>query len=149
MSVACPWAKHARWVIRSGRAPWSFQWLAHVQGMLDESRDKTCMHVRACARDEASRDMKETYAGILRGIDLTPTDQADGLVLLSRLQLIRRTRHVWRCLRPVLGPAIRARPATATALLGPDQSLQGPEGSKKSLIQASCPDERLLCIAFR
>ena len=55
--------------------------------------------------------MKELYAGILRGIDLTPTDQVDGLVLLSRLQLIRRTRHVWRCLRLLLGPAARARPA--------------------------------------
>ena len=94
----------------SKRVPLSRQERAHVQRML-EFDDKTCMHVGAHARDEASRDMKETYAGILRGIDLTPTDQADGLVLLSRLQLIRRTRHVWRCLRPALGPAIRARPA--------------------------------------
>ncbi|EIE27007.1 alpha/beta-hydrolase [Coccomyxa subellipsoidea C-169] len=48
-------------------------------------------------------EISELYAAIIRGVDLTPTDQMDALILLNGLQQIRRLTHVVDKLKAALG----------------------------------------------
>lgn len=56
-----------------------------------------------CGRARRLHEISELYAAIIRGVDLTPTDQMDALILLNGLQQIRRLTHVVDKLKAALG----------------------------------------------
>ncbi|CAL8469007.1 g8548 [Coccomyxa elongata] len=62
------------------------------------------------------RQIAELYAGIIRGVDLTPTDEIDALLLLKGLQQIRRLTHVVNTFKAV--PGIPAEGHLPTDLKG-------------------------------
>ncbi|BDA42995.1 probable Sn1-specific diacylglycerol lipase alpha [Coccomyxa sp. Obi] len=49
------------------------------------------------------REIAELYAAIIQGVDLTPTDQIDALVLLGGLQQMRRLTHVVDIFKAAVG----------------------------------------------
>ncbi|BDA42994.1 probable nuclear valosin-containing protein-like at C-terminar half [Coccomyxa sp. Obi] len=49
------------------------------------------------------RQITEMYAGIIRGVDLAPTDEIDALLLLKGLQQMRRLTHVADTFKNALG----------------------------------------------
>lgn len=49
------------------------------------------------------REIAELYAAIIQGVDLTPTDQIDALLLLGGLQQMRRLTHVIDIFKTALG----------------------------------------------
>jgi hypothetical protein len=68
-------------------------------------------------------DVTQLYTDILRGVDLTPSDQVVGLLLLRGLQQIRRARHAWECLVATLGREFGARLASIVQSNHPSQAL--------------------------
>lgn len=57
------------------------------------------------------RQIAELYAGIIHGVDLTPTDEIDALLLLKGLQQMRRLTHVVDTFKAALGtPAGKSHP---------------------------------------
>lgn len=57
----------------------------------------------SCGRTRDMREIAKLYAAIIQGVDLTPTDQMDALLLLGGLQQMQRLTHVVDMFKNAMG----------------------------------------------